>query len=1033
MRIHKGEYFETEKTIPASMPSEIENPQILHKNRLTARSTVIPASEYGVYYYNKEKSDRIYSLNGKCRFALFDDYAPDNFEKSDYDDSDWDEVKIPSMWQYDGYGQPTYPNTEFPFPFDPPHIDRLNPVGCYIKKFNIKELSYRTILHFGGVDNAFYVYLNGEFIGFSKGSRIPSEFDISSAIKVGENKLAVKVYTYSDASYLENQDMLLASGIFRDVYLISVPKVALWDYEIITDMEKMTVRATLFEKSENATVIFRFDGEEKIIKVADLKAECVFLRKFRKLWNAEEPNLYDLTITVLDNNEVAECHSKRVGFVLSEVKNQGFYINGSKITIRGINRHENDSENGRYVTVEQIKRDLEVIKSANINAIRCSHYTNNPAFYELASEMGFYVMDEADLESHGCGITGDQGYINKIAAWNKAFLDRVKRMVACNKNETCIVIWSVGNENGEGENCDACIKYLNTLEDKKPAVGGKPSSFIICGYPDVSKMRKCLEENKNDDRPIMLIEYAHAMGNGPGSLESLWNFVLENPQYCGGYVWEFRSHGMKRNNKDGTVDYLYGGDFHDEGHWSNFTLDGFLTSDSTPKPTFYDLKYIYAPIGVKYKSEELIIENQFDFIDTSHLSFEAILSADGKACETVKLNVGGIEPHESAKFPIKHLYSGYDRFITVLVRSGNEIIKKSQFILEADINKSPLGDSVEKIDIISEHGKTVVSGQNFEVVFKNGLPCFYKKDDVIYIDKPVEFVTYRAEIDNDGIVGLFPRWISCWEDVHLHKMRFFERQTVISKKHNVARIDINGIITAEHCFSAFDISGQYLISHGGLLRVKYNVRPTGRMPRLPQSKISRLPRFGVCIPMNKSYNRVSWFGRGENQSYTDSTISAPVGMYDLPIEKMNFLYDVPQETGSRCDTRYVRVYNNDKHYLTVYGNDCFSFAYHPWKLDVLRNARHRSELKEDGCNYLYIDYRMRALGSMSCGPNPEPEFDFEPHDFVFTFAINGEQSGEPDFFLKDLGEKTRKLTEKYTYTEIVSKRNEVECDESIPE
>lgn len=1034
MRLHKNEFFPSDISRPLNVPDELQNPSILHINRLPCRATSVPSGEKGVFYNNKEKSDRIYSLNGDYSFALFSEEAPAGFEKPDFDCSDWDILDVPSMWQFRGYGEPTYPNTEYAFPFDPPYIDRLNPVGCYIKKFTVDDTAYRSILHFSGVDNAFYAYLNGEFVGFSKGSRLPAEFDITDKLQKGENTLAVKVYTYSDASYLENQDMLLANGIFRDVYIISTPKAALWDYEIITDTEKAIVRATLFEECEDSALRFSFDGEEVTPELNGKKAEYIFSRGDRKLWNAEAPNLYDLTIEVIQNGKTTEYHTKRIGFVKSEVKNRQFLINGSPVLIRGINRHENDPVGGRYMTVEQIHNDLLLIKSANINAIRCSHYTNNPAFYEFASELGIYVMDEGDLESHGCGITGDQGYINKNPEWLDAFMDRVVRMTECDKNETCIVIWSVGNEIGKGENADKCIEYLHSREDKKPAIGGAPSSFIVCGYPNKYKMETYIEKYSEDDCPLLLVEYAHAMGNSPGSLEALWEFVLDNPQFCGGYVWELRNHGMRRDNPDGTVDYLYGGDFHDDNHWSNFTLDGYLTSDSTPKPTFYDLKYIYAPIRMKLDGDILTVENLQDFTDTSAMRFIAELSCDGEVIEAGEIiDIPAIAPRGTASVKLVNPYSGYDRFITVKVMRGNDIITVKQFALEATEQKQPLEACAFEPQILHDKDHVTVSGDDFKIEFRNGMPCYYEKQDKIYFDEPMHFVTYRAETDNDGIIGLFPRWIRRWEDVRLHKMRFFTRETTILKEDGAIHVVAKGKLAAEHCFTGFGVAAHYTVSHDGLLRVNYTVQPYGRMPVIGgaanysnEKDYCRLPRFGVCVPMNQDFDRVRWFGRGEQQSYTDSTAAAPVGVYELPIDEMNFEYDVPQETGSRCDTRYIQVKNGDNT-LAVYGNDRFSFAYHPWTLDDLRAARHRSELVRSEKNYLYIDYRMRALGSMSCGPNPEPEFDFAPHDFFFSFAINGEQTAEPEFFLKDLGEKTKALTEKYTYTEIVTERNEVEC------
>ncbi len=1038
MRIYKNQVVVSDSSMALDTPIELREPKILHKNRLQPRATMVPASKKGVYYHNREQSDRLFSLNGDYKFALFSDKAPDGFTDNDFDYSDFDIIDVPSMWQFRGYMEPTYPNVEYPFPFNPPYILRLNPVGCYVRTFEVTELK-RAILHFEGVDNAFYVYLNGEFIGFSKGSRLPHEFDITKNLKKGENILKVIVYTYSDASYLENQDMLMASGIFRDVYIIFSEKASLWDWEIITDDKNFSLTAELIEDVP-ALAKIEFLGKFYELPFENGKAELSLTPENIKTWNAEQPNLYDLTLEVVEDGKVVETHSKRVGFVKSEIKNQQFLINGKPVLIKGINRHENNAENGRYVTVEQIKSDLELIKSNNINAIRCAHYPNNPAFYEFCSELGIYVMDEGDIESHGCGITGDQGFLNKTPSWRDAFMDRTLRMVERDKNETCIVIWSLGNEMGAGQNSEDCAEYVRNRKDKKPVqYATLPENrhkrvFIGNGYCNVKRLQRVLDEAPDTEQPLCLIEYAHAMGNSPGNLQTMWDFVMEHPRYCGGYVWEFRSHGMKRVNEDGTVDYLYGGDFHDDNHWSNFTLDGFCVSDGTPKPTFLELKYVYAPIRFKYENGVLNLHNTMDFTDTSDLVFEAEIIADGEVIKKEILNIPAILPREKADFNYAPEVFGVECFLNINVYKNGDKVALKQFELESTKEKEKLEVAPFKGEVKVDKDKVLVSGENFSIAFKNGLPVKYEKDGKVYFDEPVKFVTHRAETDNDGIVSLYPRWIGSWEKSRLQKMEFFAIKTNTEKTEKFVKVVSEGILTQDHCYMGFNVTNEYTIYNDGLLVFDMLVKPFGDMPAPPEWGSTgaddilepRLPRFGIVIKMDKEFSRVKWYGRGEDHSYEDSKASAPIGTYELPIEKMNFMYDVPQETGSRCDTRYAQI-KGENNNLTVYGNDIFSFQYHPWSLKSLRDARHRSDVKEDSKNYLYIDYKMRALGSFSCGPNPEKEFDFAPHDFRFVFALNGETGEKPQYFLKNLGNKTEKLTEVYERVKIETERDVVEC------
>ena len=1039
MRLQKNQPFPSDLSLPLCAPRELCDPSLLHIHRLPPRATVIPAQKSGIYYQNKEESDRIFSLNGDYRFALFSQDAPQGFELPDFDDSSWDILDVPSMWQFRGYGEPAYPNVEYPFPFQPPYICRLNPVGCYRRRFLLKEISARTLLHFEGVDNAFYVFINGSFAGFSKGSRLPAEFDITPFLKKGENTLAVKVYTYSDASYLENQDMLLASGIFRDVYLLFTPQSALWDYEIITDTRTLACTAVLFAQHEDTSARFTLNGQSITVPFENKTAVCSFTPDAPVLWNAEQPFLYNFTLEILCRGQVTEIHSKRVGFCKSEIKNQAFCINDTPVLLKGINRHENDCQNGRAITKEQILADLKLLKASNINAIRCSHYPNNPAFYEYASELGFYVMDEGDLESHGCGITGDQGFLNKSPEWLQAFMDRTIRMAERDKNETCIVIWSVGNEIGAGQNAEACAEYLRSRRDPKPvqyhALNSADQAFIGCGYPNLFRMEKTLAASKGKQQPILLIEYAHAMGNGPGNLEHMWNFVLKNPEFSGGYVWEFRSHGMRRENEDGTVDYLYGGDFHDDNHWSNFTIDGFLTSNGTPKPTFTELKYVYAPICFFYEKGRLTLYNTRDFTDTSEMLLEAEVLCDAQLHQKITIPMPAIAPRSQKTIELPLTYSGHDCALTLRIIENQNTVALKQFPLPGNRQKTPLPSVKQTAVCTWEQDAVSVTGEQFVIRWKNGVPVFYQKDGITYFDRPMQFVTYRAETDNDGIVGLYPRWIKSWEQQRLHKMRFFTQKTSVVQEETQVTVKTNGILTADHCFTGFTVDAHYTVSHNGLLRVCLTVKPYGEMPMMweygsigkDETLTPRLPRFGVCFALNKNFDTVRWFGRGPEQNYTDSIAAAPVGLYEKPLQQLNFAYDVPQETGTRTDIRFLQA-AAAVHAFTVYGNDTFSFSYHPWKLDALRAARHPSELKEDPeRNYLYIDYRMRALGSFSCGPNPEKEYDFEPHDFQFVFALNGETGKKATYKDMDLGPKTKKLTEVYIRPRIEEEREEIEC------
>lgn len=1048
MRIYKNQPVNPAIAMPIHQPDELQNPNKLHINRLSPRATVVPAEKSGVYYGNKEDSARLLNLNGHYRFALFSDTAPNGFEAVDFDDSDWDTLDVPSMWQFRGYGEPTYSNVRYPFQFMPPYVLRLNPVGCYRRRFTVSENAdlSRAILHFAGVDNAFYAYVNGQFVGFSKGSRLPAEFDISAYLHPGENTLAVKVYTYSDASYLENQDMLLASGIFRDVHILFSPAVALWDWAILTDQTTLSLSATLFEPAENAAARITFNGQSVTVPFCGKTATFTVSPPAVLPWSAECPNLYDLTLEVLRGDTVTEVHSKRVGFVKSEVVGHDFCVNGQKVIVRGVNRHENNPQNGRAMTVAQIRDDLQLIKAHNINAIRCSHYTNSPAFYEIASELGLYVMDETDLETHGAEVTGDQGYLSKQPEWLNAYMDRTVRTAERDKNETCVVIWSTGNESGMGENLDRCAEYYHHFGDKKPVMTSTfasntpdSSSFSITAYPNLYRLRNFLQKYRDENltRPICLLEYAHAMGNSPGNLQNLWDFVLDHPEFMGGFVWEFRSHGLERRNADGLVDYLYGGDFHDTYHWSNFSLDGYCCSDGTPKPTFRELKQVYAPMSVRLSENKLQFYNIQSFLSTAGMTLVTEIQCDGQTVSKTEQPMPVIEPMSRREIDfVPPAYSGHDCFVTFYLMQNGETVSRRQFPLPATCEKAALPVSAFTAAYRQEGDRVTVTGNDFKITFSNGMPDFYQKGGRTYFDTPMEVVAYRAETDNDGISGFSARWIWAWNDVGLPKMRLYTLNTTVTPQKDSLEIHAKAVFTADGNYCWFGLDLTWRVYNDGLLVADIKVKPHGRMPKDfdmgnpctdPNACTPRLPRFGLRVKLNKDMDTVKWFGRGAEQSYEDAVENAPVGVYELPLSDMNFEYDVPQETGNREDVRYAQIHNG-QHRFTVYGNEIFRFSYHPWELNTLRGARHKSDLKADPLhNHLYIDYKMRALGSRSCGPDPEREVDFEVHEFEFVFAINGETADTPAYFLKDFGAKTQKLSDTYEFIPIKTERNELDC------
>lgn len=969
----------------------IENRNMLCENRLPARSLLIPAQMRGVTYKNFTGSDRVLLLSGDWDFAWLEEDTDEPFWLPGNDGVCRDTLPVPSMWQFRGYGTCYYPNVRYCFPYDPPHIYRSNPVGLYRRKFCVtgREGS-RAVLRFLGVDNAFFVWLNGSYVGFSKGSRIPAEFDVTDALREGENLLAVKVYTFSDASYLENQDMLLASGIFRDVMLIFTGENSLWDYTLLPDVTGFTVRYVCRKGETPASLRFNLcDAGGRICasdeKPLSEKGEAFLPLENAVTWNAERPYLYTLYIEIVENGRVTETHTKRAGIAKSEIKDHRLLMNGSPITLKGVNRHENNAKAGRALAPGQTEAELRDIKSCNLNAIRCSHYTNHPLFYELCSELGIYVMDEADCETHGAECTGDLGALNKDPGWFEAFRDRMERMYEINKNETCINIWSLGNECGHGENNDRCVALLKEKDVKKPIKDNNNSMaddgggyFATTGYMPM----KTLRDSKPEDGPLLMLEYAHAMGNSPGGLEDIWDWVYENEHCCGGYVWEYKSHGFYTRGRDGRPRYLYGGDFPDRYHWSNFSLDGYHTSDGTPKPSWAELREVSAPVHLKWEDDGVLIKNTCDFTALKGLVMRARVAADGVTVYENDIITDELAPRDRKKIYMPLDIEGLEGLVTVDCEffHGGKAVGHRQKIL-ADIPRR-----IEK-PLPFEHGVTesdgliTIDGGSFSLEIENGLPSKLVKNGAVIFDAPMRLNCMRAPTDNDGIVGFDPRLIDEWKNHLVDSMRFGCRETKVEDAPEAVTVTATGRFLPHSHYWGFDTTVVCRVKAGGETEVSIDMIPYGNdLPKV-------LPRVGVVFELDGNYNRCRWLGRGPDENYPDCKAHAPVGLYEKDITEMNFIYDVPQETGTRCDCRRVTVTGGGKE-LGVYGSFCFSC--HDFTLDSLTKARHRDELEKSEKRFLYIDHRHRGLGSNSCGPQPEEEYELRPERFSWSFTLKAD-------------------------------------------
>lgn len=1036
----------------------IENESCLEINRLPARSNLIPALHEGVYYRNKEESELLQSLNGLWQFCYCKEDRISGFEQENFDSRIFDTIDVPSMWQYRGYGHCEYPNICYPIPFDPPFVRKKNPVGYYRKEFYAKP-SEHTILHFGGVDNCFFVWLNGTLIGFSKGSRIPAEFDLSGVIREGKNLLAVKVYTYSDATYLENQDMLLASGIFRDVYLLHLGAVSVYDYRLRSDRNGFDAEITFWDgdvtrlqsssgkdgigmnvQSGNAQeplfqgwqAEIEMDGQRQVVPVQQ-KVRVRFDLKNPKYWNAEEPNLYEFTLQLIHHGKTAEVHSKKTGILWSSVRGNRFLVNDTPIYIKGVNRHEYNCRNGRAITVKQIEEEVRLIKNSNFNAVRCSHYTNNPAFYEYASLFGIYVMDEADIETHGCEVTGDQGYLSKKPEWFPAYLDRVVRMCEGQKNEPCVFLWSIGNECGRGENLVRCAEYIRIFDPSREVMQVQDDPF----HPEFIHFRKTgywskaqIEKQKPEGYPVIMAEYAHSMGNSPGYLQGYWEYVYAHEQMAGGFIWEFKNHGFHARDEAGREFYQYGGDFGDICHWANFSLDGLLLSDGTPKPAWKEASQVYAPVYAGFKNGTVQIYNSFDFIQPQNAYCEYEICEDGKPVQAGRLDIRMPKPHEWSSLKLEPKVTNpvpgavYDLNLAFYGET-NQQLGFWQFRLPECKAAAEYAAAPMKAEVSMERGILSIKNEHLEVRFEDGMLCFYAWDGAVILSERAECCFYRAPTDNDGIARFRRRHISEWNHIFLNHFSFTCRSLKTEQKKDRVVVEAEGMCCPQSKYVGYRMKMVYELFADGVILFDITGTPYGRMTDV-------IPRIGMVFRLDKKFRNVSWCGRGPGHSYRDFKRSAPVGRYSAHVEEMNFQYDMPQETGNHEDTRWVCLSDGDGNGLTAASISPFAFSCHDFSLNALTEAEHRNELiRSDDWNYLYLDYAMRALGSRSCGPEPEPEYELHPHMYrqVFVLAPGCGEETAQTLARTDFGKRSRALSGPYHCPEETAHAAEyADCD-----
>ncbi|MEX1029032.1 MAG: glycoside hydrolase family 2 TIM barrel-domain containing protein [Paenibacillaceae bacterium] len=991
-----------------------EDPNALQVNREAPRAYYIPYHDVQSAKTGKRGRSKYYqTLNGSWKFRYLPsvNQVMEGFYKLDTDVSDWDDLIVPSCWQTNGYDQMQYTNINYPIPCDPPYVPNENPAGLYVRNFNVSDRwSDSKYIVFEGVNACFYLWINGLFVGYSQGSRIPAEFDISSYVHSGSNRMAVMVLKWCDGTYLEDQDLWRFSGIFRDVYLLSRPSVHIRDVfnrqQLSADFGKANLHIELQTTGQldvraelrNATNQTIAHAQAIIDDQGELELEV----DDPILWNAEQPYLYDLYI-----HSGEEVLLFRVGFRRVEIVDSVFMINGQAIKLKGVNRHDSHPELGQTIPMNHMIKDLILMKRHHVNTIRTSHYPNDPRILDLCDEYGFYVIDEADLECHGLRHADPwmEGAFHKLSenlAWQAAFLDRAVRMVERDKNHASIIIWSMGNEAGYADNHIAMAEWTRE-RDSSRLVHYEGAAPIYKGSTNVDSLDiesrmyasvayiEAYAQDENSKKPLFLCEYSHAMGNGPGDLLDYWDVIYQYPKLMGGCVWEWIDHGMKTTTAEGQPFYGYGGDFGEQPHDGNFCMDGLVYPDRTPHTGLLELKKVIAPVRVEAGELEkgvIQLTNRYDFIDLSHLRLIWTVERDGAVEQQGEISELTTGPQMTVELvlPYKLPQASASRYLvtvtlvqkwhTLWAEAGYEVTFE-QFelpVIKADKeNDSPL-DTI----MVKEDGQLVtIHGFDFLHVFDLYEGMFTKLSkhgvDLLY-GKP-SFHVWRAPIDNDR--NIKARWRQHGFDrakMHVYDAKIAEL--------TAARISITVI---------FSLGGYitYPIAHG---QATWSVDGAGEITLQTHIQVKEnvlfLPRFGLQFSMPQGTEEIEYFGYGPHESYIDKRRSVRKGKYLTTVDGLFENYLKPQENGSRYGTEWVIISNEQGMGLKLTSdNEHFSFHAAHYTADDLTAAGHPHELARRDETIVNADYKMSGVGSNSCGPELLEKYQLNEKKFTFNLTL----------------------------------------------
>lgn len=983
-----------------------ENTQYLHVNTMDEHCYFVPFKKDEDPFSLREESGSLELLNGEWDFRYFESFY-DLEDKQLTADSFSSKINIPSCVQLLGYDSPQYVNVQYPIPQNPPFVPDDNPTMIYHRTYEYKKDGLERILVFEGVDSCFYLIINGQLFGYSQVTHATSEFNVTEVLNEGTNDITVVVLKWCDGSYLEDQDKWRFSGIIRDVYMLLRPEKRIEDFRISTSFGhdykkamlhidlKTNARTKIVLKNINNEIIYSEEVEES--SFVDITIDEPWL------WTAETPHLYKLVFETED-----EVIGEKIGLREVITEDGVIKINGCPVKFKGVNRHESYPDSGACVTREKIISDLIILKHFNVNTIRTSHYPNVPYFYNLCDEFGFYVVDEADIESHGQidmfsknkDLYGDEfATVAGSEMFEKPVLDRISRMVSRDYNRASIIFWSLGNESAYGNNFKKAAEYIKSVDTSRlvhyesvwvnvDGASVDPLDVTSFMYPQILDLYK--RDIKESEKPVFLCEYSHAMGNGPGDLEDYWNAFYSNDKLAGGCIWEFADHGIITSETERGFEYAYGGDFDEKQHDGNFCIDGLMYPDRTPHVGLYEMKNVYRPVRVyadDIKKGIYGFYNTMDFLnvkDIYKIYYE--VKDNGKLINEGEIDID-LEPHDYITFHIPRLtaITGDNvkvRFITKLKESVSFMEKDT----EMGFDQVTLAQSSRRFKPEKVKGKKVLyskeddrsikvyAGENeFTLCKKCGMMTSYRVGAHEMLAEPTSINLFRAPVDNDCQIK------KEWEEHGLNKLttknysyKLIDNGEDIVVKFNIALTGLNVCPVA-------NTTVQYKFYPNGTFNI--NIKAS------IDKAISYLPRFGVRFMLNEDFEKLSYYGYGPFESYIDKHQASYVDLFETTVTDNYEPYIFPQENSSHFGTEYLDI-SDGKCRLHIYSENDFSFNASHYRQENIAATKHNYKLYPNEITELCVDYMMSGVGSSSCGPALKDDYRLSDKELEFNFYVD---------------------------------------------